>query len=244
MILGKYVEGEYFALRGIFESDHGMSPKGRWYGAILLDNHPVRIILDGEDAILARSKAIENEILDDADPSPLLETVTTGAMADFTGTKEESYNDNYEMPMDWRDRTSQKQADGRSVIFTPPFGPPVREEPDDVEGFGWKLINDVGVFVLLKSDGKTVNMVEISPSDDDTVIARSAIYTIEDLGKLDKQAGIHSGIGDEESWTQAPTWLRAYAKLLFYKQKETEYPSLADALRSETGLFKLPQEGV
>jgi len=254
---------EYFAIQGTFESSYGLSPNGRWYGAVIVEGAhargrarggmPVRTILDGNDAILAQRAAKHSVILDDADPNPLAECVSTGGMADFTGgggVRDESHNDPYEMPMDPRDRHAQRHADGRPVIFTPPFGPPVSEDPEE-SASGWRRVNsgDEGKgaledsIILTKSDGPSINVAEISVDDADALaVVRSAIFSKEDLDKFDNSAGVFSGLIDEASWKQAPYWLRAYAKLIYHRQQEFEFPSLEQALGS-LGLSEVPKEG-
>jgi len=252
---------EYFAIQGTFESSYGLSPNGRWYGAVIVEGAqargrarggmPVRTILDGNDAILAQRAAMDSVILDDADPNPLAECVSTGGMADFTGgggVRDESHNDPYEMPMDWRDRHAQRHADGRPVIFTPPFGPPVSEDPEE-SASGWRRVSagdDKALedsIILVKSDGPSINVAEISTDDADALaVVRSAIFSKEDLDKFDNSAGVFSGLIDEASWKQAPYWLRAYAKLIYHRQQEAEFPSLEQALGS-LGLSEVPKEG-
>jgi hypothetical protein len=185
-------------------------------------------------------------ILENALPNPLAETVTTGGMADFTGggARDESYNDPYEMPMDPRQRHAQRHADGRPVIFRPPFGPPVREDPEETSS-SWRRVNaddEDGAIILTKSDGASVHIAEIGVDEDERAFVRSAIFSNEDLDKYDNLAGVFSGLSDEASWKQAEPWLRAYAKLIYHRQKQSEFPSLEQALGS-LGLSEVPKEG-
>jgi hypothetical protein len=197
-----------------------------------------RVILDGEDAVLAHEDAQARPILEDAEANPLFETVSAGAVADFTGGGPdfaESYNDNYEMPMGYRERTSQRHADGRPTFGTPPFGPPIDEDDPGDDPRKWSEIRkSSSTMVYSKSDGKSVSVLEISDVGDGA-LARSSAYPINDLDGF--SPAIAAIIGkDEATWREAPAHDRAYAMLMYDGgQHETEYGSVEEAIKSEIG---------
>jgi hypothetical protein len=237
----------YFAIHGIYESSHGLSPDGRWYGAIVHEDTGAvyRTILDGENAARACEIARTNKLLygHEAPPHPLFETTSSGAVADAVGpgSTHESYNDNYEMPMGYRERTSQQQSDGRTVIWTPPFAP---AEEADKTSWSWVQIEGSdqpalhgGIFA--QSDGRIVHVVEIMPSDQE-FRTRSAKYVISDLNRFDENAAAAIGLS-LEAWQSAPYHERAHAKLSYYgTPHENAYDDFSDALKAELGQNQQP----
>jgi hypothetical protein len=126
----------------------------------------------------------------------------------------------------------------------------VSEDPEKTSS-GWRRVNTEeggrgaleDSIILTKSDGHSVNIAEISVDDADTLaVVRSAIFTNEDLDEYDNLAGVFSGLSDEASWKQAEPWLKAYAKLIYHRQKQSEFSSLEQALNS-IGLSEVPKKG-
>lgn len=95
---------DYYAIEGHHNETFGMSPNNRWFGCFATADNPstyTRIILEGSDATKAQAAASKNDILSERNTEGNLlayviveecleslnainETVTTGAIADFT----------------------------------------------------------------------------------------------------------------------------------------------------------------
>jgi hypothetical protein len=218
---------EYRAIAGTFSHSHGLSEDGRWYGATRVDGRFIRLFLDGRDARLAHRAASKHPPLTDADPSPLLEAVSTGGVAGMAG---ESFNDNYEMPMSVRERTTG-HADGR---------PTIGEGDLDYE---WRVASkDERLIVLARADGSGIAVAEISVDPvDGSASVRSARFA-DDASEFDRNAAAAYGL-DEATWQSAPAWMRAYARLLFHGGTELgSYSDLESACQKLTGQPILPEE--